>query len=123
MAKEISKNSVTCLYFTRSINLERCQSGRLGRSRKPVWEQSYRGFESLPLRFSSHFKQRNHEALKKRIQRLRRQGGHPLKRKRGLSEHQEEGCFSPAFGPGDPDSLVVSPTWQSLGPRLYEPPA
>ena len=29
---------------------ERCQSGRSGRSRKPVWEQSYRGFESLPLR-------------------------------------------------------------------------
>src|SRR5262245_61610107 len=30
--------------------MERCQSGRLGRSRKPVWRQRHRGFESLPLR-------------------------------------------------------------------------
>src|SRR5579859_6085122 len=35
-----------------SCRLERCQSGRLGRSRKPVWTQVHRGFESLPLRFS-----------------------------------------------------------------------
>ena len=38
---------------------ERCQSGRLGRSRKPVWEQSYRGFESLPLRFFDFVRFRN----------------------------------------------------------------
>jgi hypothetical protein len=29
---------------------ERCQSGRLGRSRKPLCVQAYRGFESHPLR-------------------------------------------------------------------------
>ena len=29
---------------------ERCQSGRSGRSRKPLYGQPYRGFESLPLR-------------------------------------------------------------------------
>ena len=29
---------------------ERCQSGRLGRSRKPLWVQAHRGFESHPLR-------------------------------------------------------------------------
>jgi hypothetical protein len=29
---------------------ERCQSGRMGRSRKPLYGQLYRGFESLPLR-------------------------------------------------------------------------
>src|SRR5208283_4455278 len=35
---------------------ERCRSGRSGRSRKPVWTQVYRGFESLPLRSSEfHF--------------------------------------------------------------------
>jgi hypothetical protein len=31
---------------------ERCQSGRLGRSRKPLYVQAYRGFESHPLRHS-----------------------------------------------------------------------
>src|SRR5262249_2021114 len=37
-----------------SVNhLERCQSGRLGRSRKPVSRQLDRGFESLPLRFAN----------------------------------------------------------------------
>jgi hypothetical protein len=29
---------------------ERCQSGRLGRSRKPLWSLGHRGFESHPLR-------------------------------------------------------------------------
>ena len=29
---------------------ERCQSGRSGRSRKPLCVQAYRGFESHPLR-------------------------------------------------------------------------
>ncbi len=29
---------------------ERCQSGRLGQSRKLLWVQAYRGFESHPLR-------------------------------------------------------------------------
>src|SRR5665648_390896 len=29
---------------------ERCQSGRLGRSRKPLYARAYRGFESHPLR-------------------------------------------------------------------------
>lgn len=29
---------------------ERCQSGRLGRSRKPLYVQAYREFESHPLR-------------------------------------------------------------------------
>ena len=31
-------------------SLERCQSGRMGRSRKPVFAQADREFESLPLR-------------------------------------------------------------------------
>src|SRR5262249_48176385 len=31
---------------------ERCQSGRMGRSRKPVWGLLHRGFESRPLRFA-----------------------------------------------------------------------
>ena len=31
---------------------ERCRSGRSGRSRKPVWRQRHRGFESLPLRLA-----------------------------------------------------------------------
>src|SRR5207244_10601839 len=30
---------------------ERCRSGRSGRSRKPLYGQPYRGFESLPLRW------------------------------------------------------------------------
>ena len=29
---------------------ERCQSGRMGRSRKPLYSFEYRGFESLSLR-------------------------------------------------------------------------
>ena len=29
---------------------ERCQSGRLGRSRKPLWSSALRGFEDNPLR-------------------------------------------------------------------------
>jgi hypothetical protein len=32
------------------ISLERCQSGRMGRSRKPLYGSPYRGFESLSLR-------------------------------------------------------------------------
>src|SRR5687768_12021403 len=35
---------------------ERCQSGRLGRSRKPLCPQGYRGFESHPLRHLSELK-------------------------------------------------------------------
>ncbi len=31
---------------------ERCQSGRMGLSRKQMYPQGYRGFESLPLRRS-----------------------------------------------------------------------
>jgi hypothetical protein len=53
--KMILLNQVAALHSKREINLqlmERCRSGRSGRSRKPVWEQSYRGFESLPLRLS-----------------------------------------------------------------------
>ncbi len=34
---------------------ERCQSGRTGRSRKPLYRQLYRGFESHPLRLKPHF--------------------------------------------------------------------
>ena len=34
----------------RSNLAERCQSGRSGRSRKPLWVQAHRGFESHPLR-------------------------------------------------------------------------
>ena len=30
--------------------MERCRSGRTGRSRKPLYSREYRGFESLPLR-------------------------------------------------------------------------
>ncbi len=30
--------------------MERCQSGRMGRSRKPLYGQLYRGFESLSFR-------------------------------------------------------------------------
>src|SRR4029079_1963570 len=33
-----------------SVARERCQSGRSGRSRKPLCVQAYRGFESHPLR-------------------------------------------------------------------------
>jgi len=36
----------------RRVSAERCQSGRLGRSRKPLCGQPYRGFESHPLRHS-----------------------------------------------------------------------
>ncbi len=38
------------LPITRGGGLERCQSGRLGQSRKLLWVQAYRGFESHPLR-------------------------------------------------------------------------
>ncbi len=37
--------------LSRKSDSERCRSGRSGRSRKPVWQKCYRGFESLPLRF------------------------------------------------------------------------
>ena len=37
-------------YDTVSLG-ERWQSGRMRRFRKPVYQQWYRGFESLPLRF------------------------------------------------------------------------
>ena len=36
------------------FSLERCRSGRSGRSRKPLYKQLYPGFESLSLR---HYKQ------------------------------------------------------------------
>src|SRR5258706_11386612 len=36
--------------------LERCQSGRMGRSRKPLTGQPVRGFESHPLRHSLSFR-------------------------------------------------------------------
>ena len=44
----------------RSRPPERCQSGRLGRSRKPVCVQAYRGFESHPLRQQRLAKSVNH---------------------------------------------------------------
>ncbi len=31
--------------------MEECESGRIGRSRKPLWSQGHRGFESHLLRF------------------------------------------------------------------------
>ena len=34
----------------RFLKLERCQSGRMGRSRKPLIVHAVRGFESHPLR-------------------------------------------------------------------------
>ena len=40
---------LTLFFFARQI-LERCQSGRMGRSRKPLYSFEYRGFESLSLR-------------------------------------------------------------------------
>jgi hypothetical protein len=36
--------------FCMRARAERCRSGRSGRSRKPLYPQGYRGFESLPLR-------------------------------------------------------------------------
>ena len=33
-----------------NASVERCRSGRTGRSRKPLWVQAYPGFESLSLR-------------------------------------------------------------------------
>lgn len=38
-----------------SVARERCQSGRSGRSRKPLCVQAYRGFESHPLRHNLLF--------------------------------------------------------------------
>jgi hypothetical protein len=32
------------------MRLEECESGRIGRSRKPLWSQGHRGFESHLLR-------------------------------------------------------------------------
>jgi hypothetical protein len=32
------------------VQLEECESGRIGRSRKPLWSQGHRGFESHLLR-------------------------------------------------------------------------
>jgi hypothetical protein len=32
------------------VHLEECESGRIGRSRKPLWSQGHRGFESHLLR-------------------------------------------------------------------------
>ncbi len=37
-------------FFTEARTPERCQSGRMGLSRKQKYPQGYRGFESLPLR-------------------------------------------------------------------------
>lgn len=42
------KKSASSFLFKRP--LERCQSGRMGRSRKPLYSFEYRGFESLSLR-------------------------------------------------------------------------
>ena len=41
-------------------NEERCQSGRMGRSRKPLTVRAVRGFESHPLRHSSDETGRSH---------------------------------------------------------------
>lgn len=40
------------LTFANPIETERCQSGRMGRSRKPLYSHGYQGFESLSLRYS-----------------------------------------------------------------------
>lgn len=36
------------------VHLEECESGRIGRSRKPLWSQGHRGFESHLLRARCH---------------------------------------------------------------------
>ena len=40
--------------FGQPKRMERCQSGRMGRSRKPLYSLGYRGFESLSLRLFWH---------------------------------------------------------------------
>jgi hypothetical protein len=44
-----TENEVTGLGNTK-VQLEECESGRIGRSRKPLWSQGHRGFESHLLR-------------------------------------------------------------------------
>ena len=46
----VGSNPTLSARFLAKPSAERCQSGRSGRSRKPLCSQGYRGFESHPLR-------------------------------------------------------------------------
>ncbi len=45
------------------VQLEECESGRIGRSRKPLWSQGHRGFESHLLRSMARCRNRATEHL------------------------------------------------------------